>query len=736
MSWAEGQKEQIKAQAEVNENNMEKSFEDNLKNIKSILDDKKDLASEMISPKLDTAFLNQLEKNKDSQKDNISNLYDQTVSLLLNPWNLKNDAFSFNEKDVQALKDLQDFLKPYVYTKIDINLQKKDNWQKEKYNNNPSIETAKTKLESLADIPQDQKLLITSFLNDPSKENIQNLQKFILDQSKGLSWFDRIDFYKKSFDSKFGWTESQIDNEKKADWKFWPGTLEGFNKFMTTYNDYFKDVNDSAIKAKTIATNNDAKNTEAEAVKREEAKRNEEEKTADKIAKTWLDAAWLAGALTTTEVAKLNDKTIKIDWDNVVYRWERIPFEELGIARNKTNVTNVWWSWMANGEGSENSTIENSNALILSYLNWEIPTNSWIIWINNKDSWLIVKALEAKKKEIDVEVDAKLKNSVVYNETTNNYEYKWTVKSRDNIWNGESQISLQDFQNEVDKKLISKNNEERSSTTQVSADQQTARKVIDFVWDNWQKIVIDKQNADWSSTKTVDAQRWEREKVVTTEFDKEWNVVNKTKVKEDGDSFKEKARDKDWVLKDKADKWNEFVSANADDIVSAIKDNTTSRDLSINYDIQRDWDSGVNIDIRKGFDWIVKWDFLKSLEWALKNKWIVNLDMKNYKFKWDKNWDKDIVTKLSFDVWEWTQKEMLNKEFQKMNEIKNEWTWETINSWIQWFEYSKFNWEMFARTQDDNWNYQYQKYNQNTNNRENAIDPYLRAGEMKDKQII
>jgi len=37
---------------------------------------------------------------------------------------------------------------------------------------------------------------------------------------------------------------------------------------------------------------------------------------------------------------------------------------------------------------------------------------------------LIVKALEAKKKEIDIEVDAKLKNSVVYNETTNNYEYK------------------------------------------------------------------------------------------------------------------------------------------------------------------------------------------------------------------------------------------------------------------------------------------------------------------------
>jgi hypothetical protein len=37
---------------------------------------------------------------------------------------------------------------------------------------------------------------------------------------------------------------------------------------------------------------------------------------------------------------------------------------------------------------------------------------------------LIIQALEAKKKEIDIKVDAKLKNSVVYNETTNNYEYR------------------------------------------------------------------------------------------------------------------------------------------------------------------------------------------------------------------------------------------------------------------------------------------------------------------------
>lgn len=570
--------------------------------------------------------------------------------------------------------------------------------------NNPDLAKLKSNLEKINKILSEE---------NPKKEDVQSLQKFL---ENNLSGENLANFQASSFNKKW--------NLNAWDWKFWKWTMAALNTFIednTIKVDWYN-------KAKIIAEENDAKNTEAE--KNQKAEKEQikvtETKT-DNEAKKWLDEAWLAGTLTTTEVAKLNDKTIKIDWDNVVYRWEKIPFADLGIARSKTNVNNIW-GWMANEEMEENSTTENSNALILSYLDWEIPTNSGVIWINDKDSKSIIQALDAKKKEIDTRIDAKLKNSVVYNEDKNQYEYRWSVTSRDKIWNGESQISLQDFQNEVDKTLISDNNEERSLTTQVSADKQTTRKVIDFVWDNWKKIVIDKQNDDRSSTKTVDAQRWEREKVVTTEFDKEWNVVNKTKVKEDGDSFKEKASDKDWVLKDNADQWKEFVSANADDIISAIKDNDDFNVLSRNYDIQRDWDSGINIDIRKGYDWMGKWDFLKSLEWALKNKWIVNLDMKNYKFKWDKTLDKDIVTKLSFDVWEWTQKETLNKEFQKMDQIKSEWEWETIASWIQWFEYSKSNWQMFARENDEQGNYKYQKYDQKTNNRENSTDPYSKAG--------
>jgi hypothetical protein len=75
-------------------------------------------------------------------------------------------------------------------------LTKVEKGTSEKYNNNESILAAQTKLESLGDIPADQKALVKSFLDDPSKENIQNLQKFILEQSKDLTGFNRVDFYK------------------------------------------------------------------------------------------------------------------------------------------------------------------------------------------------------------------------------------------------------------------------------------------------------------------------------------------------------------------------------------------------------------------------------------------------------------------------------------------------------------------------------------------------------------
>ena len=96
-------------------------------------------------------------------------------------------APTLNEDRIQALQDLQDFLSQYVTvdsTKvIDIGDAKKEGTT-EKFNNNKSIDTAKTNITSFTNIPQGQKDKVLSYLNNPTKENIQSLQNFILSQSK------------------------------------------------------------------------------------------------------------------------------------------------------------------------------------------------------------------------------------------------------------------------------------------------------------------------------------------------------------------------------------------------------------------------------------------------------------------------------------------------------------------------------------------------------------------------
>ena len=606
----------------------DKQFGDNLNIIKTVVDNKKELASETLNPMLNTSFLGQLEKNKDSKKTEINDIYDKVMWLLVQhwQWDLKDDINAFNKEDLKSIKDLQDFLKPYVYTKSDMGLTKVEKGTSEKYNNNESILAAQTKLESLGDIPADQKALVKSFLDDPSKENIQNLQKFILEQSKDLTGFNRVDFYKWSWDKNFKGAEKDFNLDKKPDWKFWTETLKWFEKFMDVYNNVFKDIKESADNAKKIALGNEAKQ------KNFKVQVENTETKADAKAQKWLDQS----KVTYTDPEQLNKK-VELSWDKVKYRGEEISALQLAkdLAKSST--------WM-------------STPLTPGLL----PTT-----LEELDQ---VK-LDNRVSEIDKKLD---KSIVTYDEKTNTYQYRWGKKARDEIWDKKWQITLEQFQNEVDKKLISKDNEEKTTQVETSKDKSTTREVVDFKWDRWHKITTNVEAKDWS-TETVDLKRWERSKVITTETDAEWNVINKVKEKEDADSFKEKAKDKDLILKDWVDEKNLQV-VSADEVLAILQ---KSSDVFATYDISKDWQWRININFKDEFEGAIRQDedtFLNNFESALTAGGIVRLDMKDYKFKWEKYWEGDgeqrLVNKMVFDVWPQTQKEIAklpDLKFEKPN---------------------------------------------------------------------
>lgn len=74
----------------------------------------------------------------------------------------------------------------------------------------------------MAYIPEDKKSVIKAILDDPTRENIQNLQMFILKQSNSLNipGFDRVEFYKRSFYEKFNGKESDFNDAQKPDGRF------------------------------------------------------------------------------------------------------------------------------------------------------------------------------------------------------------------------------------------------------------------------------------------------------------------------------------------------------------------------------------------------------------------------------------------------------------------------------------------------------------------------------------
>ncbi|MEI7558624.1 MAG: hypothetical protein WCJ45_07715 [bacterium] len=77
-------------------------------------------------------------------------------------------------------------MKQYLYIQESI-LQKVTNGQVEKYNQRKGyIDNAKKKLSMANTIPVEIKKTLMEMLDNPSKENIQNLQEYILKQSASL----------------------------------------------------------------------------------------------------------------------------------------------------------------------------------------------------------------------------------------------------------------------------------------------------------------------------------------------------------------------------------------------------------------------------------------------------------------------------------------------------------------------------------------------------------------------
>jgi hypothetical protein len=231
-------------QSDVQDNSYGMDFENNLKIISDFLDNKENYSigpidnfSDKIWHLLDRSFLNFLEKTKNKNQQVIDFLYNKVDNLLLDY------ETPIGDKDRQALYELKDVLEPYTSNKkTDLDLQYKWNGPKERFNqDNKFLIQAKDKLTSLSHIPVETKKKILTFLDNPTKENIQNLQKMILQRSKWLVEFDRIDFYKKSFDSQFTWNEHDIDWSKTPDWKFWEWSMKWFFSFLDAYDyNFFK----------------------------------------------------------------------------------------------------------------------------------------------------------------------------------------------------------------------------------------------------------------------------------------------------------------------------------------------------------------------------------------------------------------------------------------------------------------------------------------------------------------
>jgi Rad3-related DNA helicase len=157
----------------------EQQLVDSIENLKKIienLEQNKSIDGEnQINDIFKRSFLSLLEKINEENPDKIKELYQKITKTLSNTEN------TIASKERQSLEEIEILLRPYSGFQREIPIPAyKETGRKEIYNEKEFISNAKDIVANAEFIPPREKERIMLFLNNPTKENIQNLQKYIL----------------------------------------------------------------------------------------------------------------------------------------------------------------------------------------------------------------------------------------------------------------------------------------------------------------------------------------------------------------------------------------------------------------------------------------------------------------------------------------------------------------------------------------------------------------------------
>jgi hypothetical protein len=280
----------------------EQQLVDSIENLKKIienLEQNKSIDGEnQINDIFKRSFLSLLEKINEENPDKIKELYQKITKTLSNT---ENNTIAAKER--QSLEEIEILLRPYSGFQREIPIPAyKETGRKETYNEKWFISNAKDIVANAEFIPAREKERIMLFLDNPNKENIQNLQRYILWEGRWLENFNIVEFYQKSFDKNFTGTEKEINFKRTPDGKFGSGTLAGFNLFMQSYNQNFKELNESYKRSLELSNK---KTTDKDFFKKIVSKNTENELDTKSLAQK----SWLSNL--TENKAKINPKQAK-----------------------------------------------------------------------------------------------------------------------------------------------------------------------------------------------------------------------------------------------------------------------------------------------------------------------------------------------------------------------------------------------------------------------------------------
>lgn len=628
------------------ETQAEEKFETKFQKIKDVVEKDHEQAHEKIWNIFDSNFKNEFDQKI---KDVSINKETQKIIKKMEGSDFQNKIKEISEKkvwdqewskDKKSLDNLMTFL--WQYKQSDLVTENLTGitstwWKTEKYNQNNNFISNITN-EINKDLYKDMpwSTSIKTALENPTKENIQKLQIFLLDNFPSNSSIKPWDFLKSSFKIKQDWSFDR----KQPDGKFWEKT----NLLITSLLKEYEQLQTSNLTAQTN-TENIAKTTEETRQQQLAQERDMDRTNQEQLA--WSRLAWLE---TNENIA---NKVAEIKNGKIFYRWR-----ELIINDNEREISQVenppYWSSL-----NEELSLDNSGEQKI------ILSDNEIVTFFNKKSWMLPKSIQNKFNKIDQD----LENKTIYNDKTNTYQYKWYEISRDNIKNTED---LQNFQNEVDKMTMKNNNNESVTTTQTSPDWKIIRTIEDKSGNNYKITKIDNSINGFTTT-SIDKQRWDKktvkEKTVETSYIDGvayQKTVDKNIYKEDKDSFKDKQTNNSLNFATEWADLSNLPNFTKEDFVNIFNSAQNSGKF-FSYDVDKSiLGNSVSLKLKNWLWWATRESFLNSFKEILKNAGVQNINMDNYKFKWRKNEkNEEEVTSLSFDIGEWSK---INKEIVKFNQ--------------------------------------------------------------------